>query len=108
MDAVRLEQVVRVIRINPGIDMENLGRVQPEAQMAEFLPEVDQSVLRREDDHYVTTVCCMVGASLIAAVMGVLLDPDREEECRRELEEKLDIIQRGCLSGAAARRGGAA
>ena len=101
-----LDRFISLARINPGMDLEALGRgYHPyKAKMiADFLTEIDKSPFRRQDTPFLTNVCCMVGMCLFGVLMDSMLNPGREAENRQELLEALDILRRGSYSEAALR-----
>lgn len=97
-----LDRCISVARINPGIDLEGLITRTPEDLVTEeIIDEMDLTALRQRDLKYVNNVCCLAGVCLGSAMMDTLHHPERGAECRRELAEKLEIIQGGCLKQAA-------
>ena len=99
-----LERCISIARLNPGMDLETLGRVScPEKQkiIGEILEEIDRTPFRRQDTRFLWSVCCMAGMSLLGVLMDSMLNPGEEAERRQELAEALDILRRGSYSEAA-------
>ena len=102
------ERCMRVARINPGIDLETLGRGRrPEREqiVGECLRGMDAAPFRRKDTRFLTEVCCMAGMALLGVLMDCLTNPEEETEAERraELVEALDILRRGSYSEEALR-----
>ena len=100
------ERCMRVARINPGMDLETLGRgYRPEkAQIiGECIRGMDRTPFRRQDERFLTEVCCMAGMCLLGVVMDCLTNPEEDAERRAELVEALDILRRGSYSEDALR-----
>ena len=92
------DRLIRVMEINPRIDMESFFRGNPETFFAaNFLQDVNLSSLRRGDDWFVRRVFCLVSVSLAGAILDTLVHPERVAENRAELVETLDIIKWGSL-----------
>lgn len=93
-----LDRCFRVLRVNPGIDLQKLliGVLQQD-----FPPELMERIrlerMVRRDPAYVRRVFLMLLGVLGRCVMDALLQPERTEELRQELVEQLEIIQYGCL-----------
>lgn len=100
------ERCMRVARINPGIDLETLGRgYHPERGqiIEECLRDMDVTPFRRQDTRFLTEVCCMAGMFLVGVLMDCLMNPGQEAERRAELTEALDILRRGSYTEEALR-----
>ncbi len=92
-----LNRFIRVLQVNAGIDLEKVASAPPEKPLEELLDQLDISRLRRQDLEFVRRVFSMATLSLGTAMMDSLTKPERNEEYRRELAERLDIIKRGSL-----------
>ena len=100
------DRCIRLVRINPGMDLETLGRgYRPEKAeiLKEFLEIMDLSPFRRRDNVFVTEVCSMVAMCMLGVLMDCMLCPAKEEENRQELREALDILRRGSYTQEALR-----
>ena len=102
------ERCMRVARINPGIDLETLGRGRrPEREqiVGECLRYMDVTPFRRKDTRFLTEVCCMAGMFLVGVLMDCLMCPGEETEAehRAELVEALEILRRGSYTEEALR-----
>lgn len=98
------DRCMKLIRINPGMDLEALGRNnRPDKRevMRDFLERMNLAPFRRRDEIFLRQVCCMVGACLVGAIMDALINPEQEAEDRRELLEALEILRRGSYTEAA-------
>lgn len=92
------ERCIQLMRINPGMDLESLGRLhhpKKEVILETFLQKVDLTPFRRADRDFLTRVCCMAGMCFIGALMDSLMNPEEVSERREELAEALDILRRG-------------
>ena len=99
-----LERCISLARLNPGMDLEPLGRGhRPEKGkiIGEFLSEIDKTPFRRQDTRFLSEVCCMAGMCLLSVLMDSMLNPGEEAERRDELLNALDILRRGSYTEAA-------
>ena len=93
-----LDRCVRIVRINPGMDLESLiTRNADEFIVDGILTEIDVSRFRCRDREFLRQVCLLVGMSLIGAIMDTLCNPDGEERYQRELRVRLEILRTGSL-----------
>ena len=100
------ERCMRVARINPGMDLETLGRgrrLERAQIIGECVRGMDRAPFRRQDERFLTEVCCMAGMCLLSAVMECLTNPGEDAERRAELVEALEILRRGSYSEEALR-----
>lgn len=89
---------IQLMRINPGMDLEPLGRLynpKKEVILETFLQKVDLTPFRRSDRDFLTRVSCMTGMCFIGALMDSLMNPEEVSARREELSEALDILRRG-------------
>ncbi|MBQ9348257.1 MAG: hypothetical protein IJT94_13145, partial [Oscillibacter sp.] len=94
------DRIIRVMEINPKIDMDAFMLDDPENFFAgTFYTEVDASGFRRQDRRYLRVVCRLVCVCLVGAILDTLKHPEREGENRAELETALDVIRRGSVEG---------
>lgn len=102
-----LDQCVSVARINPGMEMEAVFAGRPKEFLSgDVLKEADTSALRRQDADFVRQVSAMIGMCLGGANMDSICRPERMEDCRGELAQRLDIIRQGSLRREALKEGG--
>lgn len=93
-----LERCFRLLKINPGIDLQMLLAEKLQEEMPpELLEKIRISSLVRQDPEYVRTVFLMTLGILGRSLMDFLLQPERTGEIRLELEAQMDIIKYGCL-----------
>ena len=99
-----LDRCTKVLRINPGIDLEAMLTGGPkDVILQEHMELIDLDRLRRRDLAFVRGVCCLSWMCLAASCMAPLMDPGRHQEQRAGLVEALDILRRGSLSEEALR-----
>ncbi|MBQ7681683.1 MAG: TetR/AcrR family transcriptional regulator [Oscillibacter sp.] len=99
-----LERCIALARLNPGMDLETLGRgYRPEKDkiIGEFLSEIDKVPFRRQDTRFLSGVCCMAGICLLSVLMDSMLNPGEEAERRAELLDAFDVLRRGSYTEAA-------
>lgn len=93
-----LDRCFRILKVNPGVDLQMLLSEKLQEEMPpELLEKIRVSDLRQQDAAYVRRVFLMTLGLLGRSLMDFLLQPERSEEVRRELEAQLEIIQHGCL-----------
>lgn len=105
-NAHTLERCIRLVRINPGMDLESFGRrYRPDKEklMESFMDDMNLTPFRRQDKAFILQVCCIVGMCLISALMDCLLCPGEKAERRKALWEELDILRRGSYTETALR-----
>ena len=90
------DRVIRVMEINPRIDMEAFLRESPELCFEDnFAEDVNPRLLRRGDRRFLRRVFRLTVLSLGGAILDTLIHPEKKAENREELRETLDIIRRG-------------
>ena len=93
-----LDRCLRLLRINPGIDLQKMLEGNPgNLLLAGVVEQLDTSALRQQNSEFVRHVFSLTVMALGSAIMDSLMMPERCEEYRRDLESRLEIIQRGCL-----------
>ncbi len=98
-----LDRCFRLLKINPGIDLQMLLSDKLQEEMPpELLEKIRVTSLARQDPEYVRTVFLMTLGVLGRSLMDFLLRPERTAEIRGELEAQLDIIKYGCLGSCRA------
>lgn len=91
------ERCVRLLYINKGIDWKRLLPGWPPRPNSEFMEQIDISRFQRREPEFIWRVFSMAALNLSSAVMESLMHPERSEEIRTELAERLAIIKRGSL-----------
>jgi hypothetical protein len=66
--------------------------------LEQIYDDLDLSLLVRRDPAFVHQVFSLTAMALGSAIMDSLLDPSHTKEYRQELEQRLEIIQHGCLA----------
>jgi AcrR family transcriptional regulator len=96
----QLDRCVRVLQINAGIDLEELlaKRLMEEQGMESIWERMDTSGLQCQDRTFVRQVVTMANMMLGSAIMDSLSHPERWDDNRRELAERLEIIKFGSLA----------
>ena len=93
-----LNRLFQMIKINPGIDLENMFTEPAEEIITEtVIKELDLSALRRKDVHFVEQVITLTGMMFGGALMNSLQHPEQATEIRGNLLDCLDIIRRGSV-----------
>ena len=93
-----LERCVRILRINPGLDLRKMVAWEFRQDVPrQLLERTDVSALRQRDPDFVRRVFCLATAVLGVAVMDTLLEPERRDEHRREMERTLELVKWGSL-----------
>ena len=94
------DRIIRVMEINPKIDMDVFLRDDPEGFFAgTFCGDLETGGLRRRDELFVRLLSRLVFVCLAGAIVDTLKHPERVETNRTELAEALDIIRRGSEKG---------
>lgn len=103
-----LARCVRVMRVNRGLDIQQLMGKKPKCMLDGLWELADVSRFRQRDREFVGQVFFLLVMSLASAVMEVLQAPDQWEQQRNRLQTCIRIIQEGSLTpdGGAAARGG--
>lgn len=99
-----LDRCFRMLQINPGLDLQKLLTFKLQEEMPpELMEKIDLSGFRSQEPAYVRRVFLMTLGTLARAIMDALIQPERTNQVRKELEAQLEIIQYGCLRAPAAR-----
>ena len=99
-----MDRCARILRINPGIDLQKMMKGRPGDQVLEKLcGELDLSAFRRREPEVVQQAFFLSLMALGSSVMDSLVRPEDRALHRRELETRLTIIQHGCMGAAAGR-----
>ena len=95
-----LDRSVRLMRLNAGMDMDRLLPVKQEVELIDRCwDRIDTSRFRVCEKDHVQRVFSLMGVVLGSSVMEFLCNPGDQVRCRQELNQKLEIIQYGCLKG---------
>lgn len=93
-----LERWVQLLRVNPGVNLENMFIHAPDTTLRNaYLESVCCDGFRSESDEFALRVGCLAGMCLGRALAETLYDEKRREGSRRELSADLEIIRRGSL-----------
>ena len=97
-----LDRWVKLIRVNPGANLESLFYNYGDNQLRRaYLDCIDLTTLRVESEDFAVGMGELIGMSIAGALAETLHDGTCREKCRRGLETKLSIIQKGCLRESA-------
>ena len=93
-----LERWVQLLRINPGVNLENIFIHTRDTMLRNaYLESVRCAEFQNDSDEFALQVGCLVGMSLGRALAETFYDENRRERSRRELSAHLEIIRRGSL-----------
>ena len=99
------DRFIQVLQLNPGMDLKRLIIGDPDIPAAPLMEKIDLSMLRRKDPAFVRSTVLLTSMVMVPAVMDNLTCPERRAECRREMEEQLEIIRGGaCRKGMCPRK----
>ena len=90
-----LGRCIQVMRLNQGMDVQRLMGDRRCPFSSELMERVQLAGLRERDSAYVDNVFFLLVAALAFAVMETINHPEKREEQRRALEERVKIIQYG-------------
>ena len=90
-----LGRFVQVMRLNQGMDVQRLMGDRRCPLSSELMERAQLAGLRERDSAYVDNVFFLLVAALAFAVMETINHPEKREEQRRALEERVKIIQYG-------------
>ena len=94
-----LSRCLRIVRLNPELLSQLMLSTPPERCFLDAAwRQVDLTAFRSRDPAYVHQVFLLTLLALAAAVKDALAAPERSALCRRELQQRLEIIQNGCLA----------
>ena len=97
-----VDRVIRLLRINPGLDFQKITMKNPDTLLLEDLySHLDISRFRKKDPAFVQQVLSLSIFSLGSAIMYTLVHPESRDACREELAFRLDIIQHGAMDQSA-------
>lgn len=93
-----LGRCLRILRANPGLDVLKLVSGEYEKMPEELWTQMELSAFRRQDRDFGWQAFSLTILALSGAIMSGLTRPENAPAYRSELEERLDIIRRGCLA----------
>lgn len=94
------DRCLRILRLNPEIFLRMMMSGRPDhCFLDDAWQIVDLSRFRSREEDYVHQVFLLGLLALAAAVKDTLAQPEESPRHRRELEQRLAIIQSGCLAG---------
>lgn len=94
-----LGRCLRIVQLNPEMFSQILLSTPPERCFLDAAwRQIDLSAFRSRDPDYVHQVFLLSLLALAAAVKDTLAHPENSARCRRELQQRLEIIQNGCLA----------
>lgn len=97
-----LDRWVKLVRVNPGTNLESLFSNFGDNRLRRaYLDCIDLTTLRVESEDFAVGMGELIGMSFAGALAETLHDGTHREKCRRGLEIKLSIIQKGCLRESA-------
>lgn len=92
-----LERCTHILRINPGLDCQNLLRKKPENLPASLLACIDVSQLREQNAAFVEDTFVLLMAAVASIVMEALARPEDMEQQKQLLRRRVEIIQFGSV-----------
>ena len=93
-----LDRCLRILRLNPEIFLQMMMAGRPDHCILDAAwQQVDFSAFRCQDGGYVRQVFLLSLLALAAAVKDTLAEPEHAALHRQELQQRLEIIQSGCL-----------
>ena len=97
-----LEPCVKILKLNQSMDVQSLLSGKAEQILPQLLAKVDRTLLRRQDDAFVFNIFHLLIFALVTAMLETLWDPEKREEQRTMLEDRIAIIRFGSANGDAA------
>ena len=97
-----LEPCVKILKLNQSMDVQSLLSGKAEQILPQLLAKVDRTLLRRQDDAFVFNIFHLLIFALVTAMLETLWDPEKREEQRTMLEDRIAIIRFGGANGDAA------
>ena len=92
------DRLLRVMNINPKIDMESVICVKPDEFITEtYLDRINISQFRQKDAASVLRICRLISLCMASAIADLLHNPGQKSDNKQELIEMLKIIRRGCI-----------
>lgn len=94
-----LARFIQVVRLNQGMDFQQLLAKEPDLPPDSFLRQVALTGFRKKDREFVCHVFFLTVAPLAYAIMETLRDPEQWERQRNILRARIEIIRFGSLTG---------
>ena len=94
-----VDRWIRLLKLNQGMEIHKIIPCSRDENIVDdFWTLVDTDRFRQKDREYVKLVFSLTGMALGNAVMETLSDPEHQELFRQDLEQRLEIVRRGCLT----------
>ena len=94
-----LSRCFRLLRLNPGVDLQKMMDGHPGQLLLEHVKnDLDLSSFNCMDWEFVQQVFSLAVMALCSAIMDSLSDPEHTQQYHQELKKRLEIIQYGCLA----------
>ena len=93
------DRCLRILRLNPGLFLELSSSTRPDSCFLDAAwSRVDCTAFRSQDPDYARQVFLLSLLALAGAVKDTLAEPEESARHRLELQQRLEIIQSGCLA----------
>lgn len=96
-----LKRIVQVAQLNQGMDFQRFLFEEFEALPAWLLEESDRMEFRQRDEAFLHNVFFLTMAALAFSIIETMRRPERWEQYRETLRQKIEIIKCGSLTPAA-------
>lgn len=94
-----VDRWIRLLKLNQGMEIHKIIPCSRDENIVDdFWTLVATDRFRQKDRAYVKLVFSLTGMALGNAVMETLSDPEHQELFRQDLEQRLEIVRRGCLT----------
>ena len=101
-----MTRYIGILDINPRLDLGQFCIAMPHELIRQVMERTDLSAFRDQHPDYIRQVIEMVILSLGGAIIETLLHPDRAEEQKSKLQQRIEIIRYGCCREVIAQTGG--
>lgn len=96
-----LKRIIQVAQLNQGMDFQRFISEEFEGLPTWLLEEADRLELRQKDELFLHNVVFLTMAALAFSIMETMRRPERREQHRSTLQQKIEIIKYGSLTPAA-------
>jgi len=96
-----LKRILQVAQLNQGMDFQRFISEEFECLPPWLLKEADRMELRQQDELFLHNVVFLTMAALAMSIMETMRRPERREQHRNTLQQKVEIIKYGSLAPAA-------
>ena len=96
-----LKRILQVAQLNQGMDFQRFISEEFECLPPWLLKEADRMELRQKDELFLHNVVFLTMAALAMSIMETMRRPERREQHRNTLQQKVEIIKYGSLAPAA-------